>query len=34
MHALSLTPHAQENFRTTSKNENHMKNGNAMQKKF
>jgi hypothetical protein len=32
MHAVSLTPDAQYNFRTTS--ENHMQNGDAMQKKL
>jgi hypothetical protein len=34
MHAVSLTPHAQYNFRTTLKSENHMQNGDAMQKKM
>jgi hypothetical protein len=34
MHAVSLTPHAQKIFRTTSKSENHMKNSEGMQKKL
>jgi hypothetical protein len=32
MHAVSLTPHALKNFRTTSKSENHMQNSVGMQK--
>jgi hypothetical protein len=32
MHALLLTPHAQQNFRTTSKSENRVQNGDAMKK--
>jgi hypothetical protein len=34
MHAVSMTPHAQKNFRTTSKSENHMQNSDGMQKKL
>jgi hypothetical protein len=34
VHAVSLTPHAQLNFRITSKSENHIENGDAMPKKF
>jgi hypothetical protein len=34
VHAVSLTPHAQTNFRTTSKSENHMQNSAGMQKKL
>jgi hypothetical protein len=34
MHAVSLTPHAQKNFRTTSKRENHMQNSDGMHKKI
>jgi hypothetical protein len=33
VHAVSLTPHAQKNFRTSSKSENHMQNSDGMQKK-
>jgi uncharacterized Fe-S center protein len=33
MHAVSLTPHAQKIFRTTSKSENHMQNSDGMLKK-
>jgi hypothetical protein len=32
MHAMSLIPHAQKNFQTTSKSENHMQNSDGMQK--
>jgi hypothetical protein len=32
MHAVSLTPHAQNNFRTTSKSENHMQNSDDSKK--
>jgi hypothetical protein len=32
MHVVSLTPHAQKNFRTTSKSENHMQNSDGMPK--
>jgi hypothetical protein len=32
VHAVSLTPHAQKIFRTTSKSENHMQNSHGMQK--
>jgi hypothetical protein len=32
VHVVSLTPHAQKNFRTTSKSEKHMQNSNGMQK--
>jgi hypothetical protein len=31
MHAVSLTPHAQKIFRTTSKSENHMQKSDGMQ---
>jgi hypothetical protein len=31
---VSLTPHAQQNFPTTSKSENHMQNSDGMQKKI
>jgi hypothetical protein len=34
MHAVSLTPHAQKIFRTTSKSENHMQNNDGMQNKL
>jgi hypothetical protein len=34
MLAVSMTPHAQYNFRPTSKSENHVQNGDAMQKKI
>jgi hypothetical protein len=33
VHAVSLTPHAQKNFRSTSKSENHMQNNDGMQRK-
>jgi hypothetical protein len=32
VHAVSLTPHAQQIFRTTSKSENHVKHSDCMQK--
>jgi hypothetical protein len=32
MHAVSLTPHAQKIFQTTSKSENHMQNSDGVQK--
>jgi hypothetical protein len=32
MHAVSLTPHAQKKFRTTSKSENHKQNSDGMKK--
>jgi hypothetical protein len=31
VHEMSLTPHAQKDFPTTSKSEKHMQNGDAMQ---
>jgi hypothetical protein len=34
MHAVSLTPHEQTIFRTTSKSEHHMQNSDGMQKKL
>jgi hypothetical protein len=34
MHAVSLTPHTQEIFRTTLKSENHVQNRDGMQKKL
>jgi hypothetical protein len=34
MHAVSLTPDAQKNFRTTLKSENHMQNSDGMRKKL
>jgi hypothetical protein len=34
MHAVSLTPHSQKNFQTTSKSENHMQNSDGVQKKL
>jgi hypothetical protein len=34
MHAVSLAPHAQKHFLTTSKSENHMQNSDGMQSKL